>query len=151
MSKNVNILSYCRQRNITPLLLPITKFCKELMTNMYHSLVFLPFLCEQFSILEKWMPGCLGINDLITKHTIQGNRAWSDSLLTCCILYKICYILWKTDMSIFKKWTVTDLFTFVILMQSNYLWVVEARNNQMINSKYPKHSKGLRKDLVRAE
>lgn len=46
---------------------------------------------------------------------------------------------------------VTDLFTFVILMQSNYLWVVEARNNQMINSKYPKHSKGLRKDLVRAE
>lgn len=31
---------------------------------------------------------------------------------------------------------VADLFTFVILMQSNYLWVIEACDNQMINSKY---------------
>lgn len=31
---------------------------------------------------------------------------------------------------------VADLFTFVILVQSNYLWVIEACDNQMINSKY---------------
>lgn len=32
---------------------------------------------------------------------------------------------------------VAALFTIVILMQSNYLWVVEACNNQTMNSKYP--------------
>lgn len=120
-------------------------------------LTSLSFWCSEFCILWELRPGCLVMNNAITKHTTKATRVQIEgavlvlytfllhSIHSCCILCEICYNLyWRAvslqnrEIFLKKKWVSSIPFSYkdfkTIILCLCYIGIQVA---SQITTKYP--------------